>query len=119
MSYEYEPLLFTWRVIHGPGALGRKGPFASDEYVGPLVFGEVVHPAGKPVWMTFDEFNNQAATNLGQTHWILRLPIWMGSDKDKMWIAWVTIRCNDGGYPEILQEHENKSNKMRTRSNCW
>ena len=60
----YEPLDCTWRVIYGPGAVVRKGPLASDQAAGPpLGFGEVVHPAGKPVWMTFDEFNNQAATN--------------------------------------------------------
>ena len=50
--------------------------------------------------------NNQAATKWGQTHWILRLLVWMGSDKDKMWIGWVTIRCKDGGCPVILKEEE-------------
>ena len=80
---EYEPLDYTWRVIYGPGAVVRTGPLASDQAAGPpLSFGQVVHPAGKPVWMTFDEFNNQAATKWGQTHLILRLPVWMGSDKD-------------------------------------
>ena len=104
---EYEPPDYTWRVIYGPGAVVRTGPLASDQAAGPpLGFGQVVHPAGKPVWMTFDEFNNQAATNWGQTHWILRLLIWMGSDKDKMWIAWATIRSHGGYGPSILQEHE-------------
>ena len=102
----YEQLDCTWCVIYGQGAVVRKGPLASDQAVGPpLGFGQVVHPAGKPVWMTFDEFNNRAATIWGQTHWILRLPIWMGSDKE-MWIAWATIRSHGGYGPSILQEHE-------------
>ena len=106
MSYEYEPLPFTWRVIYGPGAVVRTGPLASHQAAGPpLSYGQVVHPAGKPVWMTFDEFNNQAATNWGQTHWILRVPISMGKHKDEMWIAWATARSRGGYGPPILEEH--------------
>ena len=108
MSYEYEPLPFTWRVIDDQGALVRTGPLASHQSVGPLLsYGQVVHPAGPPRWLTFHEFNNQPATNEAHHYWILRVPIWIGKHKDEMQIAWVTARCYDGhGRREILEEHE-------------
>ena len=88
MSSEYEPLLFTWRVIGDEGAVVRTGPLASHQKVGPLLsYGQVVHPAGPPLWVTFQEFNNQPATNWGKTDWILRVPICMGKHKDEMRIA--------------------------------
>ena len=106
MSSEYEPLPFTWRVIGDEGAVVRTGPLASHQAAGPpLSYGQVVHPAGPPLWVTFQEFNNQPATNWGKTHWILRVPIWMGKHKDEMWIAWATIRGTSGA-PPILEEHE-------------
>ena len=84
----------------------RMGPLASDQAAGPpLCYGTVVHPAGKPLWLTLDEFNGQPVTYWGQDYWILRVPIWMGKHKNEMWIAWATIRGTSGA-PPILEEHE-------------
>ena len=106
MSYEYEPLPFTWRVIDDQGALVRTGPLASHQAAGLLLsYGQVVHPAGPPLWVTFQEFNNQPVKR-DKTHWILRVPIWIGKHKDEMQIAWATARCRGGYGREILEEHE-------------
>ena len=107
---EYGPLDCTWRVTFGSGAVVRTGPHFDDQVAGPpLCYGTVVHPAGKPLWMTLDDFQRQPVTYWGQDHWILRLPIWMGKHckhKDEMFIAWATIGGRGGYGPPILEEHE-------------
>ena len=104
---EYEPLDCTWRVTFGSGAVVRTGPFLFDQAAGPpLRYGRVVHPAGKPLWMTLDDFQRQPVTLHGQDQLILRLPIWMGEHKDEMFIAWATIGGRGGYGPPILEEHE-------------
>ena len=104
---EYEALPCTWRVTYGSGAAVRTGPFGDDPAAGPpLCYGMVVHPAGKPLWLTLDEFNGQPVTYWGQDHWILRVPIWMGKHKDEMWIAWATVRSHGGYGPPILEEYQ-------------
>ena len=52
--------------------------------MGRLVFGEVVHPAGKLVLMTMGRSHRATVSGVWALAFrLLRLPVWIGSDKDK------------------------------------